>query len=267
MPRRPGHQSPARPDRPCSRRGWQHLVRAPGAPHSGSRPQPPSPRLRLPPKEPRRLPRRLPSPLPFGPARLHLPAATSLVPSGRQTLLAPGGRPALQKEEEGLDGPQGRGARCLSFQQRRLRLLVLGERRSRLETVVIDPPAHFASMPAEVDSSPELSALVEIRCARCAAGRHGLTRSRSRGRGGAFFVLPRSPFLSSTGPRGSRCAAIAPRRGRGPCPRLADRSSPPRVPGLCAAPRPGTVPRLAGRSSPLGVPDLCARAGLLEPLT
>jgi hypothetical protein len=49
-------------------------------------PPAPSPRLRMSPKEPRRLPRRLPALLPFGPARPRPPAATSLAPSGRRTL-------------------------------------------------------------------------------------------------------------------------------------------------------------------------------------
>ena len=70
--------------------------------------------------------------------------------------------------------------------------------------------------------------------ARCAAGRHGLTRSQPRGRGGDIFVRSRSPPLPSAGPRGSCRAAVAPLRGRGSCLRLAARPSPLRASGLCA---------------------------------
>ena len=79
------------------------------------------------------------------------------------------------------------------------------------------------------------------RARRCAAGRRGLTRSHSGGRGRDFFVRSRSPPVVAC--RGSRCAAVAPRRGRG------SRLQP------------------AARTSPLRALGLCARAGLFEPLT
>jgi hypothetical protein len=45
---------------------------------------------------------------------------------------------------------------------------------------------------------------------------------------------PALPSCRLPGPRGSRCAAVAPRRGQGSCLRLAARTPPPRAPGLCA---------------------------------
>ena len=69
--------------------------------------------------------------------------------------------------------------------------------------------------------------------ARCAAGRHGLTHPRSRGRGGAFFVRSRSPSLSSAGTPwvSLRRHRAAPRPGP---------VTPARGP-ILAAPRPGPV--------------------------
>jgi hypothetical protein len=104
-------------------------------------------------------------------------------------------------------------------------------------------PRACAPGPGSSSRSRDLHA---ARRARAPAGSAALlagmgSRALNQGEGGDTFVRPRPPFPSSTGPSGSRCTAIAPRRGRTPI--SGSRPAPHHLAPRACAPGPASASR------------------------